>query len=109
MFADDLRSPQRGQDDSDNPMIQLLYRYAELMRTVQPEHTLSASDRVTITIATRFIYTRTLEKTGRVPYAEVSDAAARVQYAMLHDPSGRVALRNRIYFDRPCHGEEQPS
>ncbi len=88
-------------------MYALLYRYAALMRTVEPDDTLSTNDRITISVATRFIYMRTLEQTGRATAAAVSDAAARVQWAMTRDPSGRVALRNRIAFDRPFADTEE--
>lgn len=89
------------QDDSDNPMLRLLYRYADLMRTLRPDATLTADDRITISVATRFIYTRAFVKTGRATETEVARAAAAVQWAMTYEPCGRVALRNRIYFDRP--------
>lgn len=95
------------QDDSANPMLALLSRYAAIMRTVEPDDALSTTDRITIAVATRFIYTRVLEQTGRATPAEVSDAATRVQWAMTREPSGRVALRNRIAFDQPLDDTEE--
>lgn len=94
-----FRAP--GQDDADNPMLALLSRYAALMRRLRLDDTLTAEDCITVAVATRFIYTRTLEQTGRLPYAAVADAATRVQFAVSRERSAASALRNRISFDRP--------